>query len=176
VTTKRPPPQKPTKNVVSMLKPPRGMPEEERVEFVRLVEQHRHLLALDDAAAVVELARARVLARVLTERLKREGPTVKSRSGARKRNPTLAALTTVQAHERGLVALLGLQKPNVSLARQQHVVKERERIARIIDTTFAAEGGALLAGHADWVKESHQPGQISQTAMHIVRNYFGTKS
>ncbi|QJR10106.1 hypothetical protein DSM104443_01159 [Usitatibacter rugosus] len=153
--------------------PPKGLPATVRTAFGRIWEEHAERLGPGDVGAVAELAALRTRARTMAKRLDREGPTIKGASGSKKANPAIAALAALTRRERRLVSDLGLTRPNFGTARQIHVGKQREDVARTIDRTFAGPGGDLLAGHDEWAAEKKAPGQISQTALRMVRAWSG---
>lgn len=130
--------------------PLRRLSQVERAELHRITVEHAMRLRPEDAPDLRELARVRCRARAFAERLEREGPTLKSRSGAVKRNPAIAALDALRAEDRRLVVRLGLQRPDASTAREMAVARGRERLAVKIHQTFAGVGGDLLAGHTQW--------------------------
>jgi hypothetical protein len=173
MATRRTPPPRPRKRTAKPrlvhitaappLAPPRGLSVDERAEFNRLAAEYRERLKPDDGPSLVELAVVRSALRTAQAALQRHGDTVVSESGAKKRSPTLALVTALQVRENRLVLRMGFARPDVSAARMQHVARQRERLAALIDRTYATPNGELLAGYDEWVDE-YVPGTLSATA------------
>lgn len=127
------------------IRPPPGLEAEEAIVFEHLAREHASRLRTEDATSLGELARVRVHQSLLIELIAREGPTLRSRSGAIKVHPALRALDVLRRQDAAIVARLGVSRPDPATARTSAVARKREELARIMARTKEQDRDGLLA-------------------------------